>query len=535
MREATLHRWMIWLSLLLILPLATYTMVQIMQRNTHKEMIASIYGQQLDGILFSVNQYAWDQFTGWSTELSGAGSGALQLSSPDRAAAAMLQKYPVLKGVFFHAADDSWNFMLSNPEIPASRISSIKELIANVERDSASQLLRLARRAQQGLIYPVRIRSNRGDEAGGIFFIVPRSHSATVENNPMATLSLWLDLDAFVQQLVTYKLLQAESSRFSFLIRDTDTGRILYRTATDSSAGYEKEAPLWILPQVSVSIKMQGMTLAAMADRQTTRNLLFLGLVNALILVTLFFLARTLVREYALSRIKTDFVANVSHELRTPLALIRMYAETLEMGRVRTNAKRQQYYRIIMNESNRLTQLINNILDFSKIESGKISFHLVPEDVSRMVEETLEMYRSHLEQKGFTVQSVVEPEIPAIMMDRQAMMRALINLLDNAMKFSKEEKMIGVRVLTKENTVRIEVEDFGIGIPEKEQQRIFEKFYRVESSLVHNTKGSGIGLALVAHILAAHGGRVEVQSRIGKGSTFSLVLPVVNVHNSERI
>jgi two-component system phosphate regulon sensor histidine kinase PhoR len=116
-------------------------------------------------------------------------------------------------------------------------------------------------------------------------------------------------------------------------------------------------------------------------------------------------------------------------------------------------------------------------------------------------------------------------------MDRQAVVRAFINLLDNAIKFSKEQKRIVVHLRRINQHMRLEVEDFGIGIPEQEQKRIFEKFYRVEGSLVHNTKGSGLGLTLVAHIMSAHGGRVEVQSRVEAGSIFTLVFPLAENEN----
>lgn len=230
-------------------------------------------------------------------------------------------------------------------------------------------------------------------------------------------------------------------------------------------------------------------------------------------------------RELVLSRLKSDFVANVSHELKTPLALIRLFAETLEMGRVSRDGKAKEYYRIINKESQRLTQLINNILDFSRIEAGRKEYRFVTGDPSRVVEDVVESYRFPIEQQGFKLNVDLQP-LPEIPLDPDALAQALINLVNNAIKYSGGEKEITIAARRNADKIEISVADRGIGIPRNEQKKIFEKFYRVESSLIHETKGSGLGLSLVRHIMDAHGGDVAVESAPGKGSTFTLVLPV---------
>jgi len=227
-----------------------------------------------------------------------------------------------------------------------------------------------------------------------------------------------------------------------------------------------------------------------------------------------------------LAQMKTDFVADVSHELRTPLALIRMYAETLEMGRVGSEQKKKSYYKTIMNETARLTQLINNILDFSKIESSKKEIILEDVDLGALIQETVDMHHFHLEQKGFDLQLNIEKSLPMISADGESLKLAFINLLDNAVKFTPEKKVISVVLTRQDASLVLSVMDHGIGIPKAEQKRIFEKFYRVGSSLVHDTKGSGLGLSLVKHIMEVHGGKVNVISNQGEGSTFSLIFPV---------
>jgi signal transduction histidine kinase len=231
-------------------------------------------------------------------------------------------------------------------------------------------------------------------------------------------------------------------------------------------------------------------------------------------------------REVHLSKLKSDFVANVSHELKTPLALIRLFSETLELGRVQTEEKVQEYYRVINKESRRLTQLINNILDFSRIEAGKKEYRFAPTDLSKIVSEVIESYRFQTEQHGFTLDVELAEDTPEVVVDKEAISQALLNLLNNAIKYSRQEKAIRVELKPEGDHVLLSVADRGIGIAKAEQRKIFEKFYRAENSLVHETKGSGLGLSLVKHIAEAHSGEVRVESALGKGSTFTIVLPI---------
>jgi signal transduction histidine kinase len=236
----------------------------------------------------------------------------------------------------------------------------------------------------------------------------------------------------------------------------------------------------------------------------------------------------------ALAKLKSDFVSNVSHELRTPLALIRLYAETLEMGRLRSPEKHQEYFSIIRKESERLTALINNILDFSRIEAGKKEYKFDETNLAELVRNTLESYRYQIEQLGFEFELNISDDLPPLQVDREAMARSLLNLINNAVKYSQGDKFLGVNLYRANGSVKLEVIDHGIGIPRSEQAKVFEKFYRVGDSLVHNTKGSGVGLSLVRHIVQAHGGQVSVESTPGHGSKFTIALPLNPEANAAR-
>jgi two-component system phosphate regulon sensor histidine kinase PhoR len=226
-----------------------------------------------------------------------------------------------------------------------------------------------------------------------------------------------------------------------------------------------------------------------------------------------------------LSQMKSDFVSNVSHELRTPLSSIRVFGEYMRLGRVEKPEKIREYGEYIEAESRRLTQLINNILDFSRIESAEKNYRFNECDPGAIVAETIAAFEVPLRERGFNIRIDVAPSLPHVGLDRESIAQALVNLIDNAVKYSGDRKEIEVRAFVDGDELRIAIQDHGIGIAASEQKKIFEKFYRVGSGLVHDVKGSGLGLAIVSHIVKAHGGRVEVASAPGEGTTFTIVIP----------
>ncbi|MFQ5413482.1 MAG: sensor histidine kinase [Phycisphaerae bacterium] len=260
--------------------------------------------------------------------------------------------------------------------------------------------------------------------------------------------------------------------------------------------------------------------------------LLYTGL-TALSLLTLlaamWFLARVVRRELALSAMKSSFVADVSHELKTPLALIRLFGETLHSGRVTSPDKQREYYAIITRESTRLTNLINNILDFSKIDAGRKEYTFAPVDVSEVVRETYEAYRYELDDKGFEHCLRLNNKTRHIMADRDAIAQALVNLVSNALKYAGEERFLEIELTDDtrrgQDGVLIAVRDRGIGIRPEDRAHVFDGFYRAADQQVRRKRGAGLGLSLVKHIADAHSGAVDVESRLVKGSTFRIFLP----------
>jgi signal transduction histidine kinase len=275
-----------------------------------------------------------------------------------------------------------------------------------------------------------------------------------------------------------------------------------------------------------LGVKYRGTTVAEIGQRFVRTSFLVLGGISVLLACGMVLMYHNVSREMELAKLKGDFVSNVSHELRTPLALIRLYAETLELGRLRDTDKQRGYHRIIREESERLSALINNVLDFSRIEAGRKEYDFQATDLHALVRDTLESYRYQVEQHGFTFEQHIADDLPTVRVDREAIARSLLNLINNSIKYSSDEKYLRVNLYGENGGVKLEVIDRGIGIPRGEQHRIFDKFYRVGDPLVHNTKGSGLGLSLVKSTVLAHGGVVWVESNQGRGSKFTVVLPL---------
>ncbi len=239
-----------------------------------------------------------------------------------------------------------------------------------------------------------------------------------------------------------------------------------------------------------------------------------------------FLVAGAAAREVRVAELKSNFVASVSHDLKTPLALIQLFAETLELGRVRTPERAQEYYQIINGEAKKLTRLIENILDFSRMEAGLRPYRMEPVDLSEIVSRVLARMATQFAQGNFQVKTEIAQSLPRVLADEGATEQAIENLLANAIKYSGDAKHLEVSARRAGGHVEISVTDHGIGISRREQARIFRKFYRVQRELGGGPQGTGLGLAIVDHTMRGHGGYVRVTSEPQQGSTFTLHFPI---------
>ncbi|MFA5144460.1 MAG: ATP-binding protein [Candidatus Omnitrophota bacterium] len=227
-----------------------------------------------------------------------------------------------------------------------------------------------------------------------------------------------------------------------------------------------------------------------------------------------------------LEKIRQDFVANVSHELRTPISSIKGYAETLLEGALEDKDNAKEFINIIYQDSNRLSQLINDLLDLSKIESGKLKMSFVALEPAAFIKRVAAVIESQAKAKSITLKLNIPSGLPKIKADEARLLQVMINLLDNAIKYTTEGGLVTVSVKAAGSALQIDVTDTGIGISEQDLPRIFERFYRVDKARSRELGGTGLGLSIVKHIVSSHEGQVWVKSELGLGSTFSFTIPL---------
>jgi signal transduction histidine kinase len=252
---------------------------------------------------------------------------------------------------------------------------------------------------------------------------------------------------------------------------------------------------------------------------------IFLGIIIVLAFGLVFTL-QSINNEIHLSRLKSNFITTVSHEFKSPLTSIRQMAEMLVRGRVPSPEKQLNYYGTILQQTERLSHLIDNILDFSKIEEGKKVFRFENTDIVPIVKDIVESFQEHKADEGFHIRLEFSEPVPHVYCDREAMAQVIHNLMDNACKYSGDSKIIEVRLFQKGNKVIFSIRDYGIGIRVEDQEKIFSRFYRAGQELTQTVKGSGIGLTIVKQIVDAHQGDISVESNPGKGSVFTIKLPL---------
>ena len=261
------------------------------------------------------------------------------------------------------------------------------------------------------------------------------------------------------------------------------------------------------------------------------RDYLFGGLVVAMVVTTVIGGISAIVvlrREARLARLQTDFVNKVSHDLRTPLTSIRMFVETLQLGRLTDPTRQQEALEIIAEETERLSGLINRLLDWARMESGRRTYDLRPEPLRPIIDAAVAALAPQRLHQPADVQVQLADNLPRVLADRAALVEALINVLSNAFKYTGDDKRIVVTATRAGPTVRIAVGDNGPGICKQDLKRVFDRFYRARDPLDRMIEGSGLGLSIVKHIVAAHGGKIEAESELGKGTTFTVTLPVVD-------
>jgi len=311
-------------------------------------------------------------------------------------------------------------------------------------------------------------------------------------------------------------------------LADADGQAVVGTLPSDTSATERRATETTRLPwTVFVTSADATADLDELANR---RRLLLAGLalLVGLVIAGAYFIVRAVSREFAVAQLQSDFVSAVSHEFRTPLTSLRQFTDLLNDDPDLPSSKRQTFYQAQARATERLRRLVESLLDFGRMEAGARPYRLERLPIAPLARGVVEDFRRDGAPDEFTIEASIDEESGVVDADPDALGRALWNLLDNAVKYSGASRTVFVNVDVRDGSVAISVRDQGLGIPRHEQEAIFEKFVRGAASRTHGIKGTGIGLAMVRHIVRAHGGEVRLESAPGAGSTFTIVLPSAN-------
>jgi len=390
--------------------------------------------------------------------------------------------------------------------------SQLTDVEFNNLRITEDRKLALSRAAENFLVQPARVLSGEG----GV-------HLAFWQTDPFAAVVLsagflgsdWWprifsargeDIEAalfFPDGKTLFGSPPAETPPFA-VIRDLRAGDVPWR--------------LQVWPRRPAAIN------AEIRQRQTL-SLTMLVFVGVLLLFGAYITIRIMRREMEIARLRADFVSTVSHEFRSPLSGIRHLGEMLFDGRVTALEKQRDYFRMIVQESDRLARLVENILDFSRMEEGRKKYRFEQMSPTPWLRNLAADFGSEIAPNGVALEANIPEGLPPISADGQALGSAVRNLLDNAVKYSPGERTVWLDAEAEDDAIRIAVRDRGVGISEQDRKYIFDRFYRADGDISKRVKGVGLGLSLVRHIVTAHGGTVECRSRVGEGSTFTIQLP----------
>lgn len=507
------------LALVFLLPALFFSVYEMSSLDKDEKMIQDIYGKQLEAILFSVNQYSDDVVSAWTsrieTGLDAAGNDSIPAKIKD-----VLNLNACLTGVFvvdsatakspvkiFSLEDDSVRAMM--PLVP----QALEKLAWNIQQ--------LVAYKKSGFQKMERLDIPGRPDVQCLIFI------ARAGVHDFRVCGLLIDASLFIEDILGPRLQTVARDQF-VLTALRNNNQVVYSTLSGQNVENQAEAvtkDFWIFPGYSLGIRTVGNTLQQLVRDRTRSNVTLLIGLDVILIVAVILVYRNLKKEVDLAQNKSDFVSNVSHEIRTPLALISMFAETLEMNRVPTEEKKQEYYRIISKETQRLTGIVNKILNFSQTEAKKKTLHPEKLNLHEEIKSILKTYDFHLHNKGFQY-SLLGTEDVFVHADREALIEVIINLIDNAVKYSEDKKQIEVTVGKNGQQGFAAIKDSGVGISLKDQKYIFDKFYRVPKGNLARSRGTGLGLSLVKQLMESQEGKINVSSEPGLGSTFTIYFPL---------
>jgi len=510
------------LTIIILLPALFFSGYEIARESRNEKEIENIYYKQLEAILSSIDYYSEDIIGSWANKItSNEIKSNKSVCDANKALFSDFQQIRLI--IYFNYKTKK----LINQCLNDTTIDSQNSLffVTKLLADSSEKLNKLAKYVLAAGYRKIELLGeNAKTQSLYMLFI---NNKKNIRDSIQICI-IELSEVKFIKELLWTKIQATAEDKFYIGVIDSKTSMLINpRGNTKDTGNFQIKKSFGLFPRYMMGIQLKGKTLEAIARERTRSNLILILLADFIFILGALFVFRNIRKEMKLTIIKSDFISNVSHEIRTPLALISMYIETLEMDRVKSEEKKKEYYRVIFNETHRLSGLVNKILNFSKIESGKRKYTFEIINFNEIIETVLQSYKFHLINKGFELKTELNTELVSIYADKEAISESIVNLIDNAIKYSKDSKYIEIKTGVKGAFIFIEITDRGIGIARTDQRLIFDKFFRVsKGDNVHNVKGTGLGLTIVKNIIDAHKGKVEVESKAGEGSTFRILLPV---------
>jgi two-component system phosphate regulon sensor histidine kinase PhoR len=502
--------------LLVLLPIIFYSVYEISSLDENEQIIQEVYQQQMNLILYSINKSAWDICNDWITKISQMiGDNASYGIEEDLSK--FLEKNSAIRIIITCDTSFMNQKVISNPtDLPEfADVSRIIEEIQTNKKIISRLYTRLQVKYRK--IEPLHIDYSHSSYKDRIILL------SLLEGVDPQLLVLIISSNNFIDHFLRPVIWDASHDEFNVGIFREGTKDPLISTDYLDPEDKLVTRRLWIFPEHYLAISLKSYTIENMAESRFKRSLLLIGILGIMLIIGAVFLYRNIQHEMEIARLKSEFVSNVSHELRTPLSIIRMFAETIELNRLESDQERQEFCKIIGIESERLAHIIENFLDISRLEAGQREYRFENINLNEIVENILNIYRFHIENRGFKLDIDLSDKYLRMKGDKESLAEILINLLDNAMKYSEREKYIAVRTQSDNGKIILEVEDKGIGIPEVSLDRIFNKFYRVPRHEGEKQRGTGLGLALVKNIVDAHEAEIKVKSIPEVGSCFRIL------------
>lgn len=499
---------------IIVLPVLIFSGFEIGSLRQNEKVVQTIYKNQLEAILFSINQYSDDIMSNLASRIENSQNSYKSDYRSDLQR--LISEIPSIASlVQFNKKSE---FISSFPDSVADQalITSLKSDI-----DYNSKTFKLLQTYLRGGYRKIETLPGETGELHHLVFMT------NIKDQEIINI-LVINPEKFITQVLDPKIQEIAKGKFDIAaFRAGENGPFYTSNKQKAQRTINNRESFWLLKNYMMGIELKDLTIEDLTRNRIRKNIILLGVMDLILLFGAWLIYRNVSKQVELSQLKSDFVSSVSHEIRTPLALITMYIETLEMGRVKETSKVKEYYTVILNETTRLSGMVNRILSFSQIESNKRKSSFSCSALNEIVENAAALLKYSIDTRGFHYTFTPGNDLPKVFVDREAVTDAIVNLIDNAMKYSTGRKNIIVRTGKTEDYVYLEVEDNGIGISVKDQKYIFDKFFRVtETNLANRVKGSGLGLTIVKHIMNAHEGKIFVRSSPGDGSMFRLSFPI---------